>query len=150
MSKQPKEFDRRVLFNYLREKYGIPDPPKHFYIYMSNLFAGRLKGMSKPIPPEHLYDMWLQKSNYLDKIYMNNVSKGKTMNGYSRLFYDLAILINKYDAYLAWLEKQRVNESSNEGLKESVSVTNVLYTHNKQTEGDEDINDISDILDELI
>lgn len=50
------------------------------YMKFSNIFSGKLNGMTKPIPAEHLYDMWCRKSQYLNKVYLSNVSKGKNMN----------------------------------------------------------------------
>ena len=66
---------------------------------------GKLEGMTKPIPPEHMYDMWVQKSNYLDKLNMQNISKGKKIEGYLRVNYDLSVIISKYDDYLKWLDR---------------------------------------------
>jgi len=148
-NKNKKEtFDRKILFDFLQTKYGISKLPKHFFIKMSNIFNGKLKGLSKPIPPEHMYDMWIQKSNYLDKVYANNISKGKKMDGYLRLNYDLAILISKYDSYLSWLDKQKAEEMQNENIKANISVTKVLY--NKQDNSIKNDDDIADILDDLM
>ena len=127
-----KKFDRRILFDYIQDKYGITKLPKHFFIKMSNIFNGKLDGLSKPIPPEHMYDMWVRKSAYLDKVNNNNISKGKKMDSYARLNYDLAIIISKYDKYLEWLDKQKALSSENESLKENISITNVLYKQNNK------------------
>ncbi len=148
-----KTFDRKILYTFLQEKYNVTKLPKHFYIKMSNIFNGKLDGLLKPIPPEHMYDMWVRKSSYLDKIYQNNISKGKKMDSYVRLNYDLAVLISKYEDYLSWLDKQKALSSDNEVLKENVNITEVLYIQNPNNINN-NINDsnqdLSDILDELI
>jgi hypothetical protein len=142
------KFDRKTLYSYLQEKYNIVKLPKQFFIKMSNIFKGNLNGLSKPIPPEHMYDMWVRKSNYLDKVYMNNITKGRKMDGYVRLNYDLAIIISKYEDYLSWLDKQKSLSSENENLKDNITVTDILYSENKNINNDKD--NISDILDDLI
>lgn len=146
-----KKFDRRILFNYLQDKYGISKLPKHFFIKMSNIFNGKLEGLMKPIPPEHIYDMWIRKSNYLNKVHENNISKGKKMDAYIMLNYDLAVIISKYNDYLAWLDKQKALSVSHENLKDNVTVTEILYKNNNQsnTKINNDDN-FADILDDLI
>jgi hypothetical protein len=142
------KFDRKTLYSYLQEKYNIVKLPKQFFIKMSNIFKGNLNGLSKPIPPEHMYDMWVRKSNYLDKVYMNNITKGRKMDGYVRLNYDLAIIISKYEDYLSWLDKRKSLSSENENLKDNITVTDILYSENKNINNYKD--NISDILDDLI
>jgi hypothetical protein len=117
---------------------------------MSNIFSGKLEGLTKKIPAEHLYDMWQRKSNYLDKVHMKNISMGKKMDSYVMLNYDLAILISKYDDYLSWLDKQKALTTKNENLKDNVTVTNILYKHNIHNNNTNNENDLSDIIDDLI
>jgi hypothetical protein len=153
--KQKKyKFDIKILYDYIQEKYDITKLPKHFFIKMANIFKGDLDGMLKPIPPEHLYDMWVQKMNYLNKVYYNNQTKGKKMDSYVRVNYDLAILISKYDNYLKWLDRQKTLEQDNEIIKESVMVTDVLILSDKNRNNNKksknNFGDVSDILDELI
>jgi hypothetical protein len=146
-----KKFDRKILYSYLQEKYSITKLPKQFFIKMSNIFKGNLNGQNKPILPEHMYDMWTQKSNYLDRVYMNNVTKGKKMDAYVRLNYDLAIIMSKYDDYLGWLDRQKLLTADNENLKENVTVTDVIHNQHKyQNNSSVNNDDISDILDDLI
>ena len=146
------KFDRKILFNYLQEKYEVTKLPKHFYIKMSNIFKGNLNGLLKPIPPEHMYDMWIRKSSYLDKINSNNISKGKKLDNYARLNYDLAVIISKYENYLSWLDKQKAQSSDNSDLKETVTVTEVLYnqSNNHEIINIQDEDNLADLIDELI
>lgn len=137
-----------MLFDYVQERYNIAKMPKHMYMKFSNIFTGKLNGMTKPIPAEHLYDMWRRKSQYLNKVYMNNLSKGKKMDGVAHLNYDLAVLTAKYDEYLKWIEKNKSEAQVNEQLKETVSVTPKLYQQASSNKPKEE--ELSDILDELI
>lgn len=142
-----KKFNRKILYSFLLEKYGITKFPKYFYVKMDNVFNGKLEGMTKPIPPEHMYDMWVQKSNYLDKLNMQNISKGKKIEGYLRVNYDLSVIISKYDDYLKWLDKQKAQTVENKKIEESITITEVLYS---KTNTKENSKDLADELDELI
>lgn len=145
--KKKEKFDRNILYSYLQERYEVTKFPKQFFIKLSNIFNGKLSDLAKPIPPEHLYDMWLQKETYLNKVYMDNIRKGKKMDGYVRANYDLAILLSKYDSYLKWLDRQKSEKVSNEKIEESVQVTEVIYSTNLPTKKEDDL---SVFLDELI
>ena len=92
--------------------------------------------------------MWCRKSQYLNKIYINNISKGKKINGIALVNYDLAVLMSKYDDYLKWIEKNKSEKQTNEQLKETVSVTQKLYQQTSQTKSKED--ELYNYLDELI
>ena len=129
--KQNDKFDRKILFDYLLDQYSIIKMPKQFFVKMSNIFNGKLQGLKQPIPPEHVYDMWQQKMNYLNKIHHRNQQIGKKMDNYNRLNYDLSIIINKYDDYLGWLDKQKAVRQKEEGLKDVLTRTNVLYNSDK-------------------
>jgi hypothetical protein len=147
--KKEEKFDRNILFTYVQTKYNIVKLPKQFFIKMSNIFSGKLNGLAKPIPPEHMYDMWVRKSSYLDKLYSNNISKGKKMDSYVRLNYDLAILLSKYEDYLSFLDKQKAQTTVNTNIQENITKTNILY-QNIKINNNNNQNDLSDIIDELI
>lgn len=144
-----EKFDRRILFDYLQEQYEITKMPKQMFMKLSHIFSGKLDGLTKPIPAEHMYDMWLRKQNYLNKVYMNNISKGNKMTGYCRLNYDLAIIISKYDDYLKWLSRQQTQHIEQEQLKENVQQTEVLYNNSLQQNNNHEEN-LADYIDELI
>lgn len=150
MKSKTQDFDKKKLYDYLQEKYSISKLPKQFFIKMANIYKGKLQGLSKPIPPEHIYDMWVRKSKYLDNIYFRNFSRGKKMDSYVRLNYDLAILLSKYDDYLKWLDKQKALASDNQNIKENITVTSILDNKVNHQLYDENDDDLSDIIDELI
>lgn len=64
---EKKESARNLLFNYIADMYDLSYIPPYFYSKLSNVFNGKYKGLSKPVPPEDLLDMWQQKRNYLLK-----------------------------------------------------------------------------------
>lgn len=73
---------------------------------INSIYCGTYRGLSCPIPAEHLYDMWLRKRKFLVKTYEKNKSLGKNFDTSQRIKYDLAILVNKYPDYLKWKKKQ--------------------------------------------
>ena len=67
---------------------------------------------------------------YLLKVYDKNCRSGKTLEGMSRINYDMAIILSKYDSYLSWKERQKqaqADETSNN------SVTAIDYIKIAQT-----------------
>ena len=108
---------------------------------------------AKPVPVEDLFDMWKRKIEWLNKINAQNAQKGKKIQGYLRVNYDLAILLSKYDSYLAWKKK---NSTESEGIEKSENIltpeTQKILVDKKlniqETISDKTIN-IEDIIDEI-
>lgn len=105
---EKKESARNLLFNYIADMYDLSYIPPYFYSKLSNVFNGKYKGLSKPVPPEDLLDMWQQKRNYLLKNAEFQRRHDKNIDGISRVWYDLSILLSRYDSYLAWKEQQKL------------------------------------------
>lgn len=115
---------------------------------LGNIYNGTFKGMSVGIPPEHLLDMWRRKMDMLNGIASRNSTKGITMNIDQRINYDLSILINKYDSYLKWLEKQKILEAEKETEKnENIVGKSVGYISQKENSNNSD--DISGLVDDI-
>lgn len=74
------------------------------------IYTGTYKDMSRRIPPKHLIDMWERKMKDLQSIHKKLEMDGKELDPNQQIMYDLSVLINKYDSYLKWLEKQRIIE----------------------------------------
>lgn len=142
---------KNKLYIWIQTNYNVVVLPKYFFIKMDSIYDGTFKGLSSGIPAEDLLDMWQRKKNELDKIAMNNVTKGKEISGFSRVQYDLAIIINKYDSYLSWKEKQKILEyEKNKVIEEKINqinFNNINRNIDKQNTSSE--NDISSILDEV-
>ena len=118
---------------------------------MDSIYKGTFKGLSKPVPPEDLLDMWQQKKNYLSRVAEQNRKKDKDIYGINRINYDLAILLSKYDSYLAWKEEQRQAlvfevEAKKKDI-EKIEYKDVIRPQsNKNTKR---VTDISSMLDEI-
>lgn len=144
---------RKQFTNWLLKTYDITYFPRHFYINLDKVYNGKYRDMAKPVPVEDLFDMWKRKIEWLNKINVQNAQKGKKIQGYLRVNYDLAILLSKYDSYLAWKKK---NSTESEGIEKSENIltpeTQKILVDKKlniqETISDKTIN-IQDIIDEI-
>lgn len=107
IDKEKEKHIRTQVTDFIFDFYGISFLPQSFYIKLDAVYKGTFKGLSRPVPPEDLLDMWQQKKNYLQRVAEQNRKKDKDLYGVSRISYDLAILLGKYDSYLAWKEEQK-------------------------------------------
>lgn len=147
---QKKNFVKDQLYNFLSDMYDISFFPKFFYIKMDSVYKGEYKGLKKPIPPEHLLDMWEQKKSYLIKVYERNRTHGKEIDGLQRVYYDLAILLSKYDSYLKWKDKQEtVQLDKNERERQAVDFVNQQMV-SKNIQNNKVVNNIKNINDKNI
>lgn len=135
------------LINYLSANYNISVFPNHFYIKLASINSGTKKGMTTGIKYDELLEMFKLKQKHLNDIYEKNTRHGKEMSGIQRINYDIAVLINKYDSFLKWKERQKILESNAAiEVKEKSSEVKLDYTNiskaGKQKEEDMDISDI--------
>ena len=136
------------VFNFIKDAYDITIIPTTVWQKLNNIYNGTFKGMTYGIPPEHLLDMWERKIDMLNGIANRNNTKGKTMNADQRINYDLSVLVNKYDSYLKWLEKQKILEAEKEIEKnENIVGKTIGYVTQKTEKSNSD--DISDLVDDI-
>ena len=136
------------VFNFIKDAYDITIIPTTVWQKLSNIYNGTFKGMTYGIPPEHLLDMWERKIDMLNGIANRNNTKGRTMNVDQRINYDLSVLVNKYDSYLKWLEKQKILEAEKEIEKnENIVGKTIGYVIQKAEKNNSD--DISDLVDDI-
>lgn len=150
-----KEINRNINKNefikYVMETYEISSLPKQFYLKVAEINNGNDKRVSEGISYEDLLAMFKKKKTYLDKVASNNITKGKEMNGYLRLNYDLAIILNKYDSYKAWKRQQQLLQADliqqNNKLKDEIKIDYSKIKPEHSIVKDEV--DIGDILDDI-
>lgn len=136
------------VFNFIKDAYDVTIIPTTVWQKLSNIYNGTFKGMTYGIPPEHLLDMWKRKIDMLNGIANRNSTKGKIMNADQRINYDLSVLVNKYDSYLKWLEKQKILEAEKEIEKnENIVGKTIGYVSHKTENSNAD--DISDLVDDI-
>lgn len=142
--------ERDEIFEFIKESYDLTIIPSNIWQKLSNIYNGTFKGMSIGIPPSDLLDMWKRKIDMLNNIEKRNESKGVHMKPEQRVTYDLSILVNKYDSYLRWKEKQKILEVEKETEKSQNIVNQSIGYVNLSKENKEDnIEDISDLVDDI-
>lgn len=140
---------RTELTNWIILMYGFTYLPKSFFFNLDKIYKGTYKNLSCAIPPEELLDMWKRKIDYLNKIADKNSRMGKEMNDVCRLYYDLSILLSKYDSYKDWKDKQQLaNEIIIEKTDKSIEQFCNNYNSNSNIKKNDDL-DIASILDEI-
>lgn len=142
--------EKEEIFNFIKDTYDITVIPTTVWQKLNNIYAGTFKGMSVGIQPSHLLDMWKRKIDMLNGIANKNEIKGIHMQPDQRLNYDLSILVNKYDSYLKWLEKQKIIEAEKDVEKSQNIVSQSIGYNNQSKNVDVDnSDDISDLVDDI-
>lgn len=138
------------LITYFKEIYCVTVFPKYFYTKLAQINNGTYKGVLNGIPYEDLLEMFKIKQKQLDKISFNKSRKGESIKGIQRINYDLAILINKYDEYLSWKNKQKVlaNQSVIDNKNEENEIKIDYSKINNTKKEDKDIG-IFDIVNDI-
>lgn len=140
---------RKQVTNWIYLAYGLTFLPKSFFINLDKIYNGTYKNLSTPIPPEELLDMWKRKMDYLNKTADKNSRMGKEINEVCRIYYDLSILLSKYDSYKDWKEKQKMaNEIIIEKTDKKIEQFCNNYNSNSNIKKNDDL-DIASILDEI-
>lgn len=138
----------RQLTDFLYEQYNLSSLPKYFFMNLQKIYKGEYsKNLRKPIPCEDLFDMWQKKMDYLNRQNEYNKEHGKELYGVQRVQYDLAILINKYDSYRAWKDKQTAIHEQEKSFKAQTSYTKAIKNQPKIATIQDD--DITSIIDEI-
>lgn len=139
---------KEMTFVFIRENYGVTIISNSTIQKIANIYNGTFKGMGVGIPPIHLLDMWNKKIDMLNEIYEANKTKGKKMTSEQRINYDLSVLINKYDSYLKWLEKQKILEVEKETTSEEKLICSNIAPVKNNSDSD-CLDDISDLVDDI-
>lgn len=159
-AKKPK-VTQRTLTDWIFKTYEIDVLPKQFYYNLAKIKKGEYKGQNKPIPIADLYDMWQRSMPKLEKVYLNNCSKGKMMEGYLRIQYDLTIVLSRYSSYLAWKAEQEAKRNEEENKATEVEYIKACrqLEENRKNNAEElpkrkvlyksSIDDLSEVLDEM-
>ena len=159
-SDKPKRYKRtreeieccEKLYDFIYKEYNVSTLPTKVFVVISSLYKGEYtKNTREPLQISifDLYDMWQRKMDYLKQTYEYNKTHGKDMYGANRVCYDLVILINKYDSYKRWKEKQNAIHEQEKTFAEQtkrMKAISVVKPIQIQTPNE---TDISDIIDEI-
>lgn len=150
-AKKPREKTvKDELYDFISDMYGITYLPKYFFSFMASVYKGTYKNLNRPVPPEDLLDMWKQKKKYLLRQAEYNKKKGKDISGIGQVYYDLAILLGKYDAYLKWKEQQKLAQVDAEEQRiKNIEFVGYKDVSPQRPSKKNNIVDISSMLDEI-
>lgn len=140
-----------VLDEYLRLHYDLNEKNgfgTNFWATIADIGNGvyRHRRCAK-IDCDTLVDMWKWGQNKLDKIDVQNKSRGIVMEGDTRVLYDLAILMNKYGFYLKYKAKEAAAEA--EAVRELNTAKDKINYNNISKSTKSDTKDIASIIDDI-
>ena len=139
------------LNEWLLSHYNIAVVPARLWQIMADLERGSYKGKRcRPISMEMLLGVWKWGQRKLDEIAANNRANHKgPQNDEARLVYDLAILVGKVPSYLAYKEKQKAVEAERQReLKENIKIDYGKIV-NSTKKNNNNLQDISSLVDDL-
>lgn len=144
---------RDSIYRLIIKHYNPTIVPEYIFIKCNEIFNGTYKNMTRRIPPKHLLDMWERKMKELHEMHKRMERDGKSMDVTQEISYDISVLINKYDSYLKWLEKQRILEVEEDRQRaDSASIQSIVdkntIKNNETNENSVDI-DIAALVDEI-
>lgn len=140
---------REELFEYFDLVYAPFYIPSSFYNKLNSIFDGALHGLSVPVPPEDLLDMFRKKQAWLDR---NALKKWSTNQPapMSRLNYDLSIILNSYGEYLQQKRAQEIeNQQADKRLQEAAQAPQYVRAAKPVTISVKPTVGISSVLDDL-
>jgi len=149
--------DRDRLTYWIYDNYNLTVLPVLFFQKIKQINDGTFAvRINAPIYYYDLLQIFKKMKTYLDKVNNNNERKGKKIDLLRRIDYDLAIVINNYDEYLKWKQKQKTEEIEKKIIKDDIllksniqiNTISSLQRKNNQIGNNDEIN-ISDILDEV-
>jgi hypothetical protein len=128
--------DRDELFNYFYGYYGLKAATKKLNSFVDSLNSGEEYGEIRDIqiPYFQLKDMLVYYRKDLDKAYSNKNKKDGYINALSRIFYDIAIVINNLDDYCNRREVKynQINNNKIDGGEELRDFSQALQGFDKK------------------
>lgn len=136
------------LNDWLLKHYDIATVPSRFWQMIAELEQGKYKGKKcKPIKVETILGTWQWGQKKLNEISINNKKNHKgPKDDNARLSYDLSIVISKVPNYFTHLSKVKALETE---TKQTMEKTKINYDNLERQTNVNQIDDISDMLDEI-
>lgn len=103
-----KLIDRNILIKWIQTEYNTIVLPSFVINKLDKIIDGTMEGLSIPIPPDHMLDMWIRKIPELRKIEQYNLKQGKRFKKPHLISYDMSIISSKYPSYLKHIEEQKL------------------------------------------
>lgn len=142
--------EKDMFYANINSKYNISVYPSFFFVKMNQITSGKYKGMTKPITYGELNEILNIKWKSYVNIRMRKESKGDVFkDDLSKLQYDLSIMINEYDKYLKYKNKQAKIESSKESISNEMEYMKSVKVNVSKTQNKNKIS-VSSIINDLI
>lgn len=143
---------RDKLYRFIMDNYCPTTIPEYIWIKFDSIFDGSYKNMGRKIPLNHLLDMWERKMDELNKMHNRMELEGKNLDPIQQINYDLAVIINKYDSYLRWLEKKRITEEEGRNTNDTKSIRKIVDVNAiraNETKEDDNSIDMESLVDDI-
>lgn len=132
--------DLKKLENYLLEKYDVIELDSSVKSKLFNLFKN-----DKRVTPEHLLKLFQIMESILKKIRVQNIAKGKKIEGNMLLKYDLTIILNYYPQYIKKINEIEKQEKDVHDMRD---FTNMISNVKSQPPKHE-FSDVSELVNEM-
>lgn len=139
---------RDDLNDWLLSHYDIPAVPGRFWQILAELERGKFKGKKcKPVSVKTILGTWQWGQQKLNEINLVNKRSHKgPQDDSARLSYDLSIVVSKVPNYFAHLSKIKALETE---TKHTIKETKINYSNLERKTNTNQMDDISDLLDEI-
>lgn len=139
---------RDDFYNWILSHYDVIVLPDRFWSTICGIGNGKYRNKKcKPIPLETIYGTWRWGQKKLDKINVNNKKNHRgPADDDERLLYDLSIVVSKVPNYLTHLSKMKALEAE---TRQATEKTKINYNNLERQANTNQIDDISDMLDEI-
>lgn len=137
-----------ILNDWILDNYDLAvTPSPRFWSTVEALGRGSYRNKRcKPVSIELLTEAWQWAQPNLNKIAVSNCAKGNEMEGESRLYYDLAIILSKMPVFIRYKEKQKAAKEEMLGNANFEDIDMSRIGCNNQTKSRKDISDVADDL----
>lgn len=109
---------------WIMDYYNIDVIPSGFFHRLAELTTGRHPRIKVAISYEELFDIYQYMAKYLNKVALSKVDGFDNVTG--RLYWDLAIVINNYNDYKKWKEKQKQTSIEKEQIEKLIKRDKML------------------------
>lgn len=132
---------QKALEKYLAKRYSLIQIPstlrtKLYFAYNDTNIK---------VEPTHLLTLFQLFEPKLNKIRLENVAKGKNIQGSNLALYDLTIVLSYYPRYISKIKQHEKAAKEYKGLEESVA----MIKNVKNTLCENKTKDVSNIVDDL-
>ncbi|MCK9268503.1 MAG: hypothetical protein M0P14_07320 [Alkaliphilus sp.] len=125
---------REKLCELIMNLYNISFLPNYFFIRLSEINKGTYKNIKEPISNLELFEMY-SNQKLIAKLEKIAIKKGIEKD--NRLYWDLSIILNEYEAYKRWKRNNVTKDINIIKIKEDMQKIKQMQTNIKQVDDDD-------------